>query len=120
MYYNKTLFEQAGAELPTDTRDNPRAVFARIAVGKMLREGQGRGRMWAPMLELLTDREFEHGAATNFDLVPQFQVTLSRRQHVRANVGLQVPINRKEGRPVQVQMYLLWDWFDGGFLEGWK
>jgi hypothetical protein len=68
----------------------------------------------------LTDREFEHGAATNFDLVPQFQVTLSRRQHVRANVGLQVPINRKEGRPVQVQMYLLWDWFDGGFLEGWK
>jgi mono/diheme cytochrome c family protein len=111
---------QAGAELPTDTRDNPRAVFARIAVGKMLREGQGRGRMWAPMLELLTDREFEHGAATNFDLVPQFQVTLSRRQHVRANVGLQVPINRKEGRPVQVQMYLLWDWFDGGFLEGWK
>ena len=111
---------QAGAEFPGDTRDNPRAVFARIAVGKMLREGQGRGRLWAPMLELLTDREFERGAATNYDLVPQFQVTLSRRQHVRANVGLQLPINRKEGRPVQVQMYLLWDWFDGGFVEGWK
>jgi mono/diheme cytochrome c family protein len=111
---------QAGAEFPTDTRDNPRAVFARIAVGKMLRAGSGRGRMWAPVLELLGDREFEPGAATNIDIVPQFQVTLSRRQHVRANVGLQVPVNHKDGRPVQVQMYLLWDWFDGGFLEGWK
>jgi mono/diheme cytochrome c family protein len=111
---------QAGAEFPTDTGENPRAVFARIAIGKMLRAGGGRGRQWAPMLELLSDREFERGAATNLDLVPQFQVTLSRRQHVRANLGLQVPINHKEGRPVQVQMYLLWDWFDGSFLEGWK
>jgi mono/diheme cytochrome c family protein len=111
---------QAGGEFPSDTRDNPKAVFARVAIGKMLREGAGRGRLWAPMIELLTDREFERGAGTTLDLVPQFQVTLSRRQHVRANVGLQVPIRRREGRPVQVQMYLLWDWFDGGFLEGWK
>jgi hypothetical protein len=111
---------QAGIELPTDTRDNPRAVFGRVAVGKILRQGSGRGRLWAPMLELLTDREFEEGASTNIDVVPQVQVTLSRRQHVRANIGLQVPVNHTTGRPVQLQLYLLWDWFDGGFLEGWK
>ena len=111
---------QAGIELPTSTRDNPRAVFGRVAVGKILREGSGRGRSWAPMLELLTDREFEEGASTNIDVVPQVQVTLSRRQHVRANIGLQVPVNHTTGRPVQLQVYVLWDWFDGGFLEGWK
>jgi hypothetical protein len=72
------------------------------------------------MLELLTDREFEEGASTNIDVVPQVQVTLSRRQHVRANIGLQVPVNHTTGRPVQLQLYVLWDWFDGGFLEGWK
>lgn len=111
---------QAGAELPTDTTKAPRAVFGRIAIGKTWRETAGRGRMWSPMLELLSDREIEHGASTDIDLVPQFQVTLSRRQHVRANVGVQVPVNNTAGRPVQVQFYLLWDWFDGGFLEGWK
>ena len=111
---------QAGIELPTDTRDNPRAAFGRVAIGKILREGSGRGRLWAPMLELLTDREFEEGASTNIDVVPQVQVTLSRRQHVRANIGLQVPVNHTTGRPVLLQLYVLWDWFDGGFLEGWK
>ena len=111
---------QAGIELPTNTRDNPRAAFGRVAIGKILREGSGRGRLWAPMLELLTDREFEEGASTNIDVVPQLHVTLSRRQHVRANIGLQVPVNHTAGRPVQLQLYVLWDWFDGGFLEGWK
>ena len=111
---------QAGIELPTNTRDNPRAAFGRVAIGKILREGSRRGRLWAPMLELLTDREFEEGASTNIDVVPQVHVTLSRRQHVRANIGLQVPVNHTAGRPVQLQLYVLWDWFDGGFLEGWK
>ena len=111
---------QAGAELPSDTRVTPRAVFGRIAIGKTFRQDDGRGRMWSPMIELLTDRDLERGASTDIDLVPQFQVTLSRRQHIRANVGVQVPANHTAGRPVQMQFYLLWDWADGGFLEGWK
>jgi hypothetical protein len=47
-------------------------------------------------------------------------VTLSKRQHVRANVGLQVPVTNRAGRPMQVVFYFLWDWFDGRLLEGWK
>ena len=92
----------------------------RTAFGKSLNQGMGLGRMWTPMVELLADRELATGEKTNWDLVPQFQVTLSRRQHVRANVGVRVPVNDFGARPMQVMFYLLWDWFDGGLLEGWK
>jgi Cytochrome C oxidase, cbb3-type, subunit III len=111
---------QGGTEQPTSTRETPRAVFGRLAIGKGFRAEDGLGRLWAPMLELVTDRDLESGAETNFDVVPQFQVTLSRRQHVRANVGVQVPVTNTSGRSKQVVFYLLWDWFDGGLLEGWR
>lgn len=111
---------QSGVELPTNTADANRAVYWRTAFGKSLNQGMGLGRMWTPMVELLADRELASGEKTNWDLVPQFQVTLSRRQHVRANVGVRVPVNDFGARPMQVMFYLLWDWFDGGLLEGWK
>jgi hypothetical protein len=111
---------QAGTEQPTDTAVSPRAVFARTAIGKSFRQEDGFGRMWSPMLEVVVDRDFAAGARTNVDLVPEFQVTLSRRQHVRANVGLQVPVANTSGRGVQVLFYCLWDWFDGGLFEGWR
>lgn len=111
---------QAGTEQPTDTAIAPRSVFGRVAFGRSLRQDEGFGRLWTPMLEVVTDRELESGAATAVDLVPQFQVALSRRQHVRANVGLQVPVANTEGRSKQIVFYLLWDWLDGGFLEGWR
>jgi len=76
--------------------------------------------MWTPMLELIADRDLETGASTNVDLIPQVQVTLSRRQHVRAAIGTQVPIGNRSGRTTQVGFYLLWDWFDGGLFSGWK
>ena len=46
--------------------------------------------MWSPMVELVSDREFATGEKTKLDMLPQFQVTFSRRQHIRANVGVQV------------------------------
>jgi mono/diheme cytochrome c family protein len=114
------LQAQAGTEQPTSTDTVPRAVFGRIALGKSFRQEQGVGRMWSPMLEFLSDRDLADGARTSVDLMPQFQVTLNRRQHIRVNVGLQVPVSNTAGRSKQVVFYLLWDWFDGGFLEGWK
>jgi hypothetical protein len=111
---------QAGTEQPADTEAAPRAVFGRIAFGKSFRQEQGRGRAWSPMLELLSDREFDDGARTAVDVLPQLQITLSRRQHVRANFGVQVPIANTSGRHAQFVFYLLWDWFDGGLLQGWK
>jgi mono/diheme cytochrome c family protein len=111
---------QVGTDLPVDTAATRRAVFGRLAVGKSLRGGHSFGRLWTPMIELLADRDLVHGATTAIDLVPQTQVTLSRRQHVRVNVGVRVPVTHTAGRPVQVSFYLLWDWFDGRLLEGWK
>jgi mono/diheme cytochrome c family protein len=111
---------QSGVELPTDTKDTPRAVFWRAAAGKTLTDNKGFGRIWTPMVEFLADRDLEAGAKTNWDLVPQFQVSLSKRQHIMANAGVRVPMNNTTARSVTVMFYLLWDWFDGGLRQGWK
>ncbi len=111
---------QAGTEEPTNTRTAPRAVYWRGALGKSFRENHGVGRMWTPMVEMLADRDLETGAVTNWDVLPQFQVTLNRRQHIRFDAGVRIPATHTAGRSPQLVFYLLWDWFDGGFLEGWK
>jgi len=109
---------QGGLEAPTHTDDAPRAVFWRSVVGRTFLQG-GDGRAFSPMVELLADREFETGAKVLWDVVPQFQVTLSARQHIRANLGVRIPVNQSAGRPVQIMFYLLWDRFDGGLTQGW-
>ncbi len=30
-----------------------------------------------------------------------------------------MPLNDRGGRSTQVIAYFLWDWFDGGLLDGW-
>jgi len=110
---------QSGVELPADTKQAPRAGFFRTAVGKTFAANQGFGRIWTPMIEFLADRDFETAARTNWDLVPQMQVALSKRQHVLMNVGVRTPANNRPGRTTQLIFYVLWDWFDGGLREGW-
>jgi mono/diheme cytochrome c family protein len=110
---------QGGVESPTRS-DAAKAVFWRTVMGKSFTGSQGLGRLWSPMVELLADRELVKGEATNWDVVPQIQVTLNRRQHIRANVGVRIPVNNTASRSTQVMFYLLWDWFDGGLRDGWK
>ena len=71
------------------------------------------------MLEVLPVRDLTSGAKTKVDLVPQCQVALNTRQHILFNVGARVPVSETSGRDTQLVMYLLWDWFDGGFFDGW-
>ena len=111
---------QIGTDQPTSTNESARTFYWRVAGGRTWRQEDGLGRQWTPMLEIVSDRDFDHRATTTIDIAPQFQVTLNRRQHVRMNVGLQVPVTNTEGRSKQLVCYLLWDWFDGGFREGWK
>ena len=111
---------QAGTDQPTDTSKAPRSVFWRAALGKSFRQSGGLGRMWTPMTEFVANRDFTSQARTDWDIVPQFQVTLSQRQHVRANLGFRIPVTNTAGRPIQAVFYLLWDWFDGGLREGWR
>jgi hypothetical protein len=64
--------------------------------------------------------ELDDGATVHWDVVPQMQVSLSRRQHILINVGARIPVNERAGRSTQVIAYFLWDWFDGGLLDGWR
>ena len=67
----------------------------------------------------LTIRDLVSGAETKIDLVPQCQLSLNTRQHILFNIGARVPVAETAGRDVQLVFYLLWDWFDGGFFDGW-
>jgi hypothetical protein len=61
---------QAGVELPTDGDRGSKAVFWRGAIGTAFAQGGGFGRTWAPIIEVLADRELETGAVTNWDILP--------------------------------------------------
>lgn len=108
-----------GAELPTDRAKASRELFVRAAVGKSVMHGRW-GRAWTPMIEILGAREFDAGEPTVWDIVPQLQVTLSRRQHIMISGGLKFPLNERGERKSEVVSYFLWDWFDGGLFDGWK
>lgn len=110
---------QTGAELPADTKKAPQAFFWRTVVGKTFAQNHGFGRSWTPMVEFLSDHDLETGAPTNWDILPEVQFSLSKRQHIMANIGVQRPLNNTSGRTTQLVFYVLWDWFDGGFREGW-
>jgi mono/diheme cytochrome c family protein len=110
---------QAGALLPRHTNVAPQTVFWRTALGQSLAADHGLGRLWSPMVEVVADRDLVTAAKTRWDVVPEMQVTISRRQHIRANLGFRQPFTNTAGRPNQVVFYLLWDWADGKLLEGW-
>jgi mono/diheme cytochrome c family protein len=109
---------QAGGGVAWD-REHADELFARGLLGHRFVQDRGLGRAWSPMLEVLVARELGGDAATEVDVVPQLQVTLSARQHVVACAGVRLPITDRTDRSAQVMVYLIWDWFDGGFLAGW-
>ena len=109
---------QGIVEVPFDEALAEKEGAVRLAVGRTFMQG-GVGRAWTPMLELLGVKELDGGTTIQWDIVPQFQVTLSRRQHFRMNVAASIPVNETAGRDPRLLVYLLWDWFDGGFTDGW-
>jgi mono/diheme cytochrome c family protein len=110
---------QAGFEIPSNPDRADKEAFWRAAFGRSFLE-HGYGRAWSPMVEVLAARELASGALTEWDIVPQVQVTLSRRQHIMVSAGVRQPLNAREERGRAFLTYLLWDWFDGGFFDGWR
>jgi len=104
-------------EFPTDSAFDDELVV-RGAFGRTWTADRPFGRAWTPMVEVLGARALD-GGSTQWDVVPQFQVTLNTRQHVMAAAGLRVPVTDRGPRTTEFVVYLLWDWFDGGVLEGW-
>lgn len=104
-----------------EQRGDPEAQL-RLALGKSFFEDGGFGREWAPMLEFVATRVFARGAPNQWewDLAPQLQVALNRRQHIRLSLGARLPIGANAGpRPTRALLYVLWDWYDGGLAAGW-
>lgn len=111
------LHIQSGMELPLLRDKATDEAFWRGALGTSFTEGSW-GRTWSPMVEILGSRELEPGAQNHWDIAPQMQVTLNTRQHIMINVGLRIPAD-DPARDTQLMVYVLWDWFDGGYFEGW-
>ena len=110
---------QFGADLPFHTDIAPQSLFFNTAIGQSFASDHRLGRLWSPMMEFVATRDLVTGGKTDWDVVPQMQVTISRRQHVRGDLGLRVPVTNTTGRQKQIVFYLLWDWQDGKLTEGW-
>jgi len=119
-YLGKNGFMQlhSGLEIPSDNVAGQKEGFLRTTVGYTVAQDQGFGRAWSPMMEVLIARP--EGGSTEWDVVPQVQVSLSKLQHVLLSAGVRIPLNEREERKPQFLTYLLWDWFDGGLFDFWK
>ncbi len=110
---------QGGTEQPVDRVRADAEMFWRAAGGRTFLHGRF-GRSWTPMLEVLGARELTPHASNRWDVVPQLQVSLSKRQHVVMNAGVRIPVTERSEHSVEFLAYMLWDWFEGGLWEGWR
>jgi mono/diheme cytochrome c family protein len=109
---------QVFAELPFHN-DLVQTVNWTAALGRTFAEDDGYGRAWTPMVEILGSRDLASGAKTEWDIVPQFQVSLSTRQHILFDAGARIPLTDPSARNTQFVFYLIWDWYDAGLFEAW-
>ncbi|MGD9020961.1 MAG: cytochrome c [Lysobacterales bacterium] len=78
-----------------------------------------------PALEVIAEVPFERGtgpgkkSAVQVSVLPQVRIGLNKRGHVALNVGAELPLNDTERYDWRGYVYLIWDFADGGFFEGW-
>jgi mono/diheme cytochrome c family protein len=109
---------QGTIEIPTQLAIAPRAASWSAALGTSVPFTQIT-RLWSPMVEVTGSRDLVSGARAVWSVVPQMQVTLSALQHVRANIGVNVPVTERDANHVQILAYVLWDTFDGPLTQFW-
>jgi hypothetical protein len=115
---NSFLQLHGGMELPSDSTRGTREPYLRTAIGTTFAQDRGFGRAWSPQVEVLWAHPQD--GASEWDVVPQVQVTLSKLQHIMIAGGVRLPMTQRKARPMQGLVYLVWDWFDGGFFEFWR
>lgn len=78
-----------------------------------------------PALEVVAEMPFERGSgpdkksAVQLSVLPQVRFGLSKRGHVAINAGVELPLNDTDRYDWRAYAYLIWDFADGGFFEGW-
>ena len=110
---------QGGLTVPTDLSRAPRSTYWAGTLGKTFGLGPIT-RIWSPMIELTGAHDLGVGAPVDWNVVPEFQVSLSALQHVRLGVGADIPVTQRDTRSTLLRAYLLWDIADGPLLSGWK
>ena len=84
-----------------------------------------RPRWVYPALELVAEIPFERGSgadrksAVQWSVLPQARIGLNKRGNIALNAGVEVPINDRERYDWRAYVYFIWDFADGGLLEGW-
>jgi Cytochrome c len=110
---------QGGATVSTDNSRAPGSAFWGGVLGTTLAVGP-ISRIWSPMVGVTGTRDFVGGAPVDWDIAPELQVSLSALQHLRASVGVNIPLTQRDTRSAQFLAYILWDTADGPLLKGWK
>ncbi len=78
-----------------------------------------------PALELVAEVPFERGTgatrkdAVQVSVLPQARIGLNKRGNIALNVGVELPINATDRYDWRGYVYFIWDFADGGLLEGW-
>ena len=123
------FLQQVGAEGTFKRHEDPIQAYARTTIGKTFLADKGFGRAFSVANEFVTTRNLAPGQNFSLSLTPQVQLTVSKRQHMRLGIGVNLPVVKGPPNPAiiinpvntrQLTFYWLWDTFDGGFFEGWK
>lgn len=78
-----------------------------------------------PGLEFVAEVPFERGAgaarksSVQWSAIPQVRIGLNKRGHVAVNLGVELPLNDSDRYDWRAYAFLIWDFADGGFFEGW-
>jgi hypothetical protein len=110
---------QGGVVIPTDLSRAPRSAFGGGVLGTTLAVGPIT-RIWSPMVAVTGARDLVSGAPINWSAAPEVQVSVSALQHVRASLGLNIPLTQRDTRSTQILAYIFWDIADGPLSMGWK
>lgn len=74
---------------------------------------------------MVAEVPFERGSgayrksSVQWSVLPQVRFGLTKRGHVAINAGVELPLNDTERYDWRAYAYLIWDFADGGFFEGW-
>ena len=78
-----------------------------------------------PAVEVVAEVPFERGTgpgrkdAVQFSILPQARIGLNKRGNIALNAGVELPVNDRDRYDWRAYIYLIWDFADGGFFEGW-
>jgi mono/diheme cytochrome c family protein len=84
-----------------------------------------RPRSVFPGLELVAEVPFERGSgpdrkdAVQWSIVPQARIGLNKRGNIALNAAVEWPLNDRDRYDWRAYVYFIWDFADGGLLEGW-